>query len=398
MATLSLVLDKRRQKKDGTYPLVFQVILKTVPVKISTGISVKEEDFDRNNGFIKSDMSLNRELFRTEETYRQRLEQFNLQYPNSKNANDLKCFLLNKAPTELTISEFWDNTIQELIVMGRLGGANVYRQSKSSIGRYVNLNIPFQHFNYKDLLKLEQQMHLAGISVNGMGVYLRSFRAICNKAIKEDVVTYEWYPFRKYRVKKEKTTPRVITKKELCSYFNLNLSPTHPSYVYWNVGKLIFMLRGINITDLLKLNKSNIKNKRIIYKRAKTGKIYSIKLTETIESLFAEFTPNETLLGLVTKEQIGSLKRKEHFNQRIKVINKHLDKLGKYLGYEEKLTTYVFRYSYANIAKQLGYSKDLIAEALGHEYGNSVTGIYLEQFDLEVVDGMNETIIGAITS
>lgn len=294
MATLSLVLDKRRQKKDGTYPLVFQVVLKSVPVKISTGISVKEEDFDRKNGFIKSDMSLNRELFRTEENYRQRLEQFNLHYPNSKNANELKCFLQNKAPNELTISEFWDNTIQELIVMGRLGGANVYKQSKSAIGKYVDLNISFQHFTYRDLLKLEQQMHLAGISVNGMGVYLRSFRAICNKAIKEDVVPYEWYPFRKYRIRKDKTTPRVITKNELCSYFNLILDSSHPSYVYWNVGKLIFMLRGINITDLLLLNKSNIKNRRIIYKRSKTGKIYSIKLTEAIESVFSEFTPNQT--------------------------------------------------------------------------------------------------------
>ena len=398
MATLSLVLDKRRQKKDGTYPLVFQVILKTIPVKISTGISVKEEDFDRKNGFIKSDMSLNRELFRTEENYRQRLEQFNLQYPNSKNANDLKCFLQNKAPNELTITEFWDNTIQELIVMGRLGGANVYKQSKSAVGKYVDLNISFQHFTYRDLLKLEQHMHLAGISVNGMGVYLRTFRAICNKAIKEDVVPYEWYPFRKYRVKKEKTAPRVITKNELSSYFRLILDPSHPSYIYWNIGKLIFMLRGINITDLLQLNKSNIKNKRIIYKRAKTGKIYSIKLTEAIESVFSEFTPNETLLGLVTKEQIESLKRKEHFTQRIKVINKHLGKLGKLLGYDEKLTTYVFRYSYANVSKQLGYSKDLIAEALGHEYGNSVTGIYLEQFDLEVVDSMNDNIIKTVTT
>jgi integrase len=398
MATLSLVLDKRRQKKDGTYPLVFQVVLKTIPVKISTGISVKEEDFDRKNGFIKSDISLNRELFRTEETYRQRLEQFNLQYPNSKNANDLKCFLQNKAINQQTISEFWDNTIQELVVMGRLGGAKIYKQSKSTIGKYVNLNIHFQNFTYRDLLKLEQQMHLAGISVNGMGVYLRSFRAICNKAIKEDVVSYEWYPFRKYRVKKEKTIPRVITKKELCSYFNLYLDPIHPSYFYWNVGKLIFMMRGINITDLLLLNKSNIKNKRIIYKRAKTGKIYSIKLTESMVDVFATFTPNETLLGLVTREQIESIKRKEHFNQRIKVINQHLDKLGGLLALEEKLTTYVFRYSYANIAKQLGYSKDLIAEALGHEYGNSVTGIYLEQFDLEVVDGMNDVIVRTVAT
>jgi integrase len=182
------------------------------------------------------------------------------------------------------------------------------------------------------------------------------------------------------------------------SYFKLNLEPSHPSYVYWNVGKLIFMLRGINITDLLLLNKTNIRNRRIIYKRAKTGKLYSIQLTEDIEKVFAKFTPNETLLGLVTKEQIESIKKKEHFTQRIKVINKHLDKLGGILGLEEKLTTYVFRYSYANIARQLGYSKDLIAEALGHEYGNSVTGIYLEQFDLEIVDNMNDVIIKTVTT
>ena len=56
----------------------------------------------------------------------------------------------------------------------------------------------------------------------------------------------------------------------------------------------------------------------------------------------------------------------------------------------------VFRYSYANVAKQLGYSKDMIAEALGHEYGNSVTGIYLEQFDLRVVDNMNQALMYAI--
>ena len=56
----------------------------------------------------------------------------------------------------------------------------------------------------------------------------------------------------------------------------------------------------------------------------------------------------------------------------------------------------VFRYSYANVAKQLGYSKDLIAEALGHEYGNSVTGIYLEQFDNDIVDKMNHNLISAI--
>jgi hypothetical protein len=108
----------------------------------------------------------------------------------------------------------------------------------------------------------------------------------------------------------------------------------------------MFMLRGINITDLHLLKKTNIKNGRVIFKCAKTGKLYSIKLTEGMDDVFAKFKPNETLLGLVTKEQIESMKRKEHFNQRIKVINHHLDKLVVLLALQEKLTTYVFRYTY----------------------------------------------------
>jgi integrase len=82
--------------------------------------------------------------------------------------------------------------------------------------------------------------------------------------------------------------------------------------------------------------------------------------------------------------------------QKRKVINSQLSKIGKMLEVNEAISTYVFRYSYANIAKQLGYSKDLIAEALGHEYGNSITGIYLEQFDMEVVDQMNQNLISAV--
>lgn len=33
-----------------------------------------------------------------------------------------------------------------------------------------------------------------------------------------------------------------------------------------------------------------------------------------------------------------------------------------------------------------------IAEALGHEYGNKVTGIYLDNYDLEVIDEMNDKL------
>jgi integrase len=82
--------------------------------------------------------------------------------------------------------------------------------------------------------------------------------------------------------------------------------------------------------------------------------------------------------------------------QKRKLINTHLKKIGKLINVEESISTYVFRYSYANVSKKMGYSKDLIAEALGHEYGNSVTGIYLEQFDLDIIDDMNEEVINVV--
>jgi predicted HD phosphohydrolase len=60
---------------------------------------------------------------------------------------------------------------------------------------------------------------------------------------------------------------------------------------------------------------------------------------------------------------------------------------------DKPITTYYARYSWANIARVLGYSKDLIAEALGHDYGNKVTGIYLDNYSNSVIDEMNDRVI-----
>jgi integrase len=229
--------------------------------------------------------------------------------------------------------------------------------------------------------------------MNGIGVYMRTFRAICNRAINLDFVGYEWYPFRKYKIQKSKTTPRVLSMEEIKSYFQLDLQEDDPEFKYWHLGKLIFMLRGINMRDLLLLKKENIVNGRLIYKRAKTGKIYSIALTGDIEASLGVFSSNTSLLGLINLDKCRGENSIKYLQQHVKVINHHLKNLSKLIESKEPITTYVFRYSYANVAKQLGYSKDMIAEALGHEYGNSVTGIYLEQFDLYKVDEMNQILI-----
>ena len=398
MATFTLTLDTRREKKNGTYPVVFRVSLKSKPLFITTGISVKECEFDYSNNIIKNSSDLNLELVKLDNLYRSRFYQFIISNPNTDELKELKEFILYK-PTEKqaqTIYDFWCAEIKQMKLNKRLGGAAIYQQSLNTISKELNLTILFHKLTYKDIVSLETKLYQRGMSANGISVYLRTFRAICNKAIKMELVSFEWYPFRKYTIKKEKTSPRVLATEELISYFNLEIPEESPKYKYWCIGKLLFMCRGINLRDLLLLNESNLKGDRLIYKRAKTGKLYSIALTPEIKTTLEKFTPNETLLGLVNTEILNSPKRIALLQQKVKIINKHLTHFGKLIGSNEAITSYVFRYSYANLAKRLGYSKDIIAEALGHEYGNSVTGIYLEQFDLSVVDEMNDRLIRTV--
>lgn len=397
MATLNLTLDTRRARKDGTYPLVFRVRVEDKFCDIGTGFKIFKEQFDLKANSLVNDIESNILLDQLKTHYLKRLRTYTAENVGCNDLKSMKAYLINKQPSEFTITEFWVNHIETLKTVGRYGGAKVYNTSLSVISQEIDLNIPFSKLNFKTIVDLESKLFQRGMSTNGIGVYMRSFRAICNKAIHYDIVGYEWYPFRKHKIRKEKTTPRVISVTEMTSYFNLDLEKNNPLYKTWLIGKLIFMLRGINIKDLMLLSHNNIKSGRIIYKRAKTGKLYSIEVLPAMQEIFNELNSNCTLVGFLSQSEIkNSAKLLEIIVQKRKVINAHLKKIGLLINSPEPLSTYVFRYSYANILKQQGYSKDLIAEALGHEYGNSVTGIYLEQFDNEIVDEMNKNVIDSV--
>jgi integrase len=80
-------------------------------------------------------------------------------------------------------------------------------------------------------------------------------------------------------------------------------------------------------------------------------------------------------------------------NQFIKTTNKYLKRMSGQSGLSSHVTTYTSRHSFGTIAKRLGYSNELIAEALGHEYGNKITNIYLDSFDTDVLDTMHKHVI-----
>jgi integrase len=399
MATLKLVLDKRRENKDNSYPLVFRIYVLGRTRDLATGIKITEEQFNNKTCEIVDDYISNNKLQALKIEYLQKLNLYALKNKGTENAQEVKEFLEGKLSHQYTIYSFWQEQLDSLNSIGRLGTARSYKIVLSSISKQVNLNKPFEKFSYKDLIELENTLYKNGMTINGVSVYLRTLKAIYNKAINLDIVGYEHYPFRKFKIKKGSITPRVLNVSELKAYFNLQLDKNSLYYKAWLIGKLIFLLRGINSRDLLLLNSKNINNGRIIYRRAKTKKIYSIPLLPEMVELFNEFTPNE--VSLLNTVNVNDYKNPRGFievmAQKLKVLNAHLKKIGNMIGSNEPITTYVFRYSFSNVAKQLGYSKDMISEALGHNYGNSTTSHYLEQFHQDELDELTVNVIKAVT-
>ena len=63
--------------------------------------------------------------------------------------------------------------------------------------------------------KFDSYMLEKGLQVNGISFHMRTLRALYNKAVKEGVASKDNYPFEKYKIKREKTVHRALTKEEV---------------------------------------------------------------------------------------------------------------------------------------------------------------------------------------
>ncbi len=401
MATVKLVLDKRRKKKSGAYPLVIRIRQAGKYVDVATNQELHEHQFDDKREVVIGNKSLNKSLQKEIDTCRDKIIHLE-QMQDDVSIEQIKALFGKSQKSELTIVEFWQQEAVRLAEIGKAGNAGVYLSALRGLKRVMNLDIPFKELKHMHLLEAETVLLKNGVKLNTLSVYMRTLRAICNKAILVDIVEQGWYPFFRYKIKKGKSVPKTLNLEQMQRYFDLNLPEQHPLYRSYCIGKLIFLLRGINFKDLVKLTNKQILGDRIIYERSKTKTIYSIGMEEEVNVLLKKLSKGGiTLIGVLDEEiqlldkDIEVLKR---YGQHLHVVNNHLKKISKLLELDIKLSTYVMRYSYANIARGLGITVEEISYLLGHKSpAHAVTEIYLEQYDLQKLDALNRKIINAVT-
>lgn len=235
----------------------------------------------------------------------------------------------------------------------------------------INLSsLTFEQIDIKWLKDFETFLSKTSPSKNARNIHFRNIRAVFNDAIDEEIISC--YPFRRFKIRAEKTRKRSIEINRLREIMNSEPAEEWKKR-YSDCFKLIFLLCGINIVDLFNLDM--IEDGRINYTRAKTHRLYSIKVEP--EAL----------------EIINKWKGKKKLLCYADTSSKYRTFYGRLSGYLQtmNLSTYYARHSWATVAASLDIPKETIAAALGHG-GNSVTDIYID-FDQRKVDEANRKVI-----
>lgn len=232
------------------------------------------------------------------------------------------------------------------------------------------------------------------MAVNGYAVHMRNIRAVFNYLVAEGVTTN--YPFKSYKIKKEKTIHRALTEYQLSQIKHAH-SPLF-CLEYRDMFMLSLYLIGINPKDLLHIIPDQVQNNRLIYHRFKTNRLYNVKLEPEALEILQRYKGEKYLLNCLDRYK-DYLDYLHHMNDGLKKLGmEYVEGKGYVEGTKSicpELTSYWARHTWATIAYNIGVSKDVISQALGHSNGVAVTDIYIE-YDLEKVDEANRRVIDYI--
>lgn len=216
---------------------------------------------------------------------------------------------------------------------------------------------------------------------NGRSIIMRCLRAVYNRAL-DDGLT-DKYPFRKFKIKSERTEHRTLTIEELVALRDYPLAGDWREE-YRDLFMLSFYLAGINATDLLHLQPNALRAGRLRYTRQKTNHNFDIAIPpQALELINRHRGKDYLLIPLERYSKFSDYLR--HWNTGLKKIGHFslvADKAGKFRKFHYEpvvpadITTYYARHTWATIAAKIGVSRDVIAQCLGHSWAD-VTAVYI---------------------
>lgn len=296
-----------------------------------------------------------------------------------------------KQSSEVTLFSYMDNLIGKLWRHGQHRTSETYKATLNSFRRFrEGIDVSFEDIDSELLVSYEHHLRSKELSPNTISFYMKRLRAVYNNAVEDGYVDNR-NPFKKVFTSSEKTVKRAIQLKYIRQLKDMDLSHSASKSFARDMFLFSFYTRGMSFVDMAYLQKKNLKDGVLTYRRKKTGQLLSIRWEPCMQKIVNQYSSlSSPFLLSVIKDLTGNTRKQYH--NALTLINRNLKAIGKELGLVLPLTMYVARHSWASIARDEGIPLSVISEGLGHDSVNT-TQIYLALLEPQVIDNANKKIL-----
>lgn len=367
------VLDARRAKKSGLFPVKIQVVHARKQKYYSTGKDMSRKDWE-----IIADSKSHRLIevrSDIENSFSIIKQQVELLACKGDFCFDALSARLGRCSTA-TVNAAFEGKMKELKDNNQANTYFSYRTTLKKLEDFGGKAIPFSAITVNWLNRCEKFWLQGGIGYSSMSFYLRNLKCIVNIALKDGVLKETQYPFGKGKYEVPTGSGRKLALsleqiEKLVTYTD----GTEKTEEYRDLWFFSYLCNGINFRDMLYLKYSDIINGEICFVRAKTarntkhGKVIRAVVTPEMQAIIHRWgtTPigAHTYIFRYAKAEENAFEQVNRIRDVVIACNNVLKKITKETGLP-KVTTYSARHSFATVLKRSGTNISYISDSLGH--------------------------------
>lgn len=242
-------------------------------------------------------------------------------------------------------------------------------------------DVEFRDLDYRYLTGFEAYLRSLGLMTNSVGKHLRNVRTLINEAINQGYMSLADYPFRQFRIRKDKPEHRVLTVPELQKLERLQLNRKSRQRVLDSF--LFCCYTGLRFSDYTQLTDDSL-----VLQRGKPWLVLTSQKTGARQKLPVYLLFEGKALDLVEKYETLTKMNRIGCNAD---VNRTLKEIVTQAGIAKRVTFHTARHTFAT--QLLGQSVPIttIQRLLGHT-SVKTTQIYSEVLDDTLVSDLKKSI------